>query len=105
MGSYRMNSEIPLQDSWDVIVVGGGPAGCTAAAAAAREGARTLLVEATSSLGGMGTSGLVPAWCPFSDLEQIIYRGLAVKVFESLKAQMPHVRKDAMDWVPMTRRS
>lgn len=101
MGSYRMDSEIPLQDSWDVIVVGGGPAGCTAAAAAAREGARTLLVEATSSLGGMGTSGLVPAWCPFSDLEQIIYRGLAVKVFESLKAQMPHVRKDAMDWVPI----
>lgn len=102
MKTYRMRSnEVPLQDNWDVIVVGGGPAGCTAAAAAAREGARTLLIEATGSLGGMGTSGLVPAWCPFSDMETIIYRGLAMKVFEALKAQMPHVDKDAMDWVPI----
>lgn len=95
------NKAIPLDESWDVIVAGGGPAGCTAAAAAAREGARTLLIEATSSLGGMGTSGLVPAWCPFSDKEKIIYRGLALKVFEALKQMMPHVGKDAMDWVPI----
>ncbi|WP_019911778.1 FAD-dependent oxidoreductase [Paenibacillus sp. HW567] len=101
MGSYRISREIPLQASWDVIVVGGGPAGCTAAAAAAREGARTLLIEATGSLGGMGTSGLVPAWCPFSDMQTIIYRGLALKVFEALKAQMPHVSKEAVDWVPI----
>lgn len=99
---YTLKSkQIPLNSSYDVIVVGGGPAGCTAAAAAAREGARTLLVEATGSLGGMGTSGLVPAWCPFSDKEKMVYRGLAAKVFNTLKAQMPHVREDAMDWVPI----
>lgn len=102
MATYRMrNNEIPLNNSWDVIVVGGGPAGCTAAVAAAREGAATLLIEATGSLGGMGTVGLVPAWCPFSDKEVVIYRGLAMKVFESLKEQMPHVSKEAMDWVPI----
>ncbi|WP_150275473.1 FAD-dependent oxidoreductase [Paenibacillus tepidiphilus] len=102
MKTYTMRrSEIPLRDEWDVIVVGGGPAGCTAAAAAAREGAKTLLIEATGSLGGMGTSGLVPAWCPFSDHEKMIYRGLARKVFEALKAQMPHVPQDALDWVPI----
>lgn len=100
--TYTLKSrQIPLNSSYDVIVVGGGPAGCTAAAAAAREGARTLLVEATGSLGGMGTSGLVPAWCPFSDKEKMVYRGLAAKVFNTLKAQMPHVREDAMDWVPI----
>lgn len=102
MDSFMLKSkEIPLNSSFDVIVVGGGPAGCTAAAAAAREGARTLLIEATGSLGGMGTSGLVPAWCPFSDKQKMIYRGLAAKVFETLRAQMPHVKADALDWVPI----
>jgi len=92
---------IPLDDSYDVIVVGGGPAGCTAATAAAREGAKTLLLEATGCLGGMGTSGLVPAWCPFSDREKIIYRGLAERVFAACRAGMPHVSEDALDWVPI----
>lgn len=92
---------IPLDDSWDVIVVGGGPAGCTAAIAAAREGAKTLLLEATGCLGGMGTSGLVPAWCPFSDHEKIVYRGLAQKVFERAKSGVVHVKKEDVDWVPI----
>ena len=37
--------------------MGGGPSGCAAATAAAREGAKTLLMEGTGALGGMGTSG------------------------------------------------
>lgn len=93
--------KISMDDSWDVIVIGGGPAGCAAAASSAREGARTLLVEATGCLGGMGTSGLVPAWCPFSDKEKIIYKGLAEKVFHQVKKGMPHVKEEAMDWVPI----
>jgi hypothetical protein len=93
--------DLPLDDSWDVIVVGGGPAGCAAAAASAREGAKTLLLEATGSLGGMGTSALVPAWTPFSDKEKIIYRGLAEKVLRECSAGMAHVKKDALDWVPI----
>ncbi len=64
------NQKIAIDSQWDVIVVGGGPAGCTAATAAAREGAKTLLIEATGQLGGMGTTGMIPAWCPFSDGEK-----------------------------------
>jgi hypothetical protein len=94
-------TSLPLNDSWDVIVVGGGPAGCTAAAAAAREGARTLLVEATGALGGMGTSGLVPAWCPFTDHERIIYGGLAEKVLKECMGGMPHVPPNQFDWTPI----
>ena len=90
-----------LNDSYDVIVIGGGPAGCTAATAAAREGAKTLLVEATGCLGGMGTSGLVPAWCPFSDKEKIIYKGLAERVFTETKRGMSQIEPEAMDWVPI----
>ncbi len=92
---------IPLDDRWDVVVAGGGPAGCTAAAAAAREGARTLLIEATGSLGGMGTSALVPAWCPFSDKERIIYGGLAERILKESKATTPHVPNEQVDWVPI----
>ena len=40
------NTKIAVDDRWDVIVIGGGPAGCTAAISAAREGAKTLLIEA-----------------------------------------------------------
>ena len=98
---YEMKSRnIPLNDDFDVIVAGGGPAGCTAAIAASREGAKTLLIEGTGALGGMGTSGLVPAWCPFSDKEKIIYGGLAQKIFEKSKAPA-HIDKNAMDWQPI----
>ena len=48
--------------SWDVLVCGGGPAGCAAALAARRAGCSVLLVEAQGQLGGMGTSGLVSHW-------------------------------------------
>jgi hypothetical protein len=92
---------LPFDDSWDVIVVGGGPSGCAAAVASVREGARTLLLEATGCLGGMGTSALVPAWTPFSDREKIIYRGIAERVFNACKAGMPHVPKEKLDWVPI----
>ena len=42
---------------YDVIVCGGGTAGCTAAIAAARNGAKVVLLEASPVLGGMLTEG------------------------------------------------
>ncbi len=93
--------DAPVADAYDVIVVGGGPSGCTAAAAAAREGARTLLIEGSGARGGSGTSALVPAWRPFSDKEIIIYRGLAEKVLTRAKEGMAHVAAVALDWVPI----
>ena len=47
-----------LKESYDVIVVGGGPGGLPAAIGAARMGCSTLLVERMSTLGGMAISGL-----------------------------------------------
>lgn len=49
----------PVVGEYDVIVVGGGPAGIGAAISAARMGANTLLVEKFGFLGGMWTAGLV----------------------------------------------
>lgn len=44
--------------TYDVAVIGGGPGGFPAAIAAARAGARTILVERTAALGGAAASGL-----------------------------------------------
>ena len=48
---------LPLYGDYDVVVVGGGPAGLAASVSAARHGANVLLVERYGFLGGMGTAG------------------------------------------------
>lgn len=51
----------------DVVVVGGGPGGHSAAVAAARNGAKTVLIERYGHLGGMSTGGLVTLIHSLSD--------------------------------------
>ncbi len=59
MEQISYQKEIPLYGEYDVVVLGGGPSGVCAAISAARQGAKTLLVEAMPALGGMATGGLV----------------------------------------------
>ncbi len=87
---------VPLEDSWDVIVVGGGPAGCAAAIAAARQGAKTLLIEREGALGGMGTLGLVPWFCGYADGEKVIAQGIAERVRQELCTH----GKQGANWAP-----
>ncbi|GGB52088.1 FAD-dependent oxidoreductase [Deinococcus soli (ex Cha et al. 2016)] len=73
-----------LDRDWDVIVAGGGTAGAIAGIAAARSGARTLVVEAQGSLGGTGTNAWVtPLMRNVAD-GQNLNRGLT----EELKARL-----------------
>ncbi|MDP3851352.1 MAG: FAD-dependent oxidoreductase [Luteolibacter sp.] len=53
----------PVSGRFDVAVIGGGSAGLAAAVTAARQGARTLLIERHGCLGGMGTAALVHTFC------------------------------------------
>src|ERR1700682_3846813 len=54
---------VPLYGEYEVVVLGGGPAGIAAAVAAARAGRRTLLMERYGFLGGMGTAAGVTNFC------------------------------------------
>ncbi|MBV8147544.1 MAG: FAD-dependent oxidoreductase, partial [Candidatus Eremiobacteraeota bacterium] len=56
----------------EVLVVGGGNAGCAAALAAARSGARVLLVERYGFLGGTATASMVGPWMTFHSGEDRI---------------------------------
>jgi hypothetical protein len=54
---------VPVRGEYEVVVLGGGPAGIAAAAAAAGHGRKTLLVERYGFLGGMGTAAGVTNFC------------------------------------------
>ncbi|MBR4102880.1 MAG: FAD-dependent oxidoreductase [Thermoguttaceae bacterium] len=58
-GVVRPSAVVPTISETDVLVVGGGPAGCVAAISAARAGAKTTLVERYGHFGGLATGGLV----------------------------------------------
>jgi hypothetical protein len=53
------SKEIPVYGEFDVIVVGGGVAGFPAAIAAARNGAKTLIIERFPYFGGTATASLM----------------------------------------------
>lgn len=72
----------------EVVVAGGGPAGYAAALAAARSGAKTLLIERYGYLGGVGTNSLVSGFSSgFHDGERMIIGGLYQEMRDKLFQQ------------------
>lgn len=70
---------------FDVVVAGGGPAGTVAAIAAAREGAKTLLVEQHGYLDGMLTAAGVGPQMTFHAGDTQVVRGIAEEIICRLK--------------------
>lgn len=78
---------VPIFAETDVLVVGGGPAGVTAAVAAARLGARVILAERYNHLGGLSTGGLVIWIDRMSGWDgKLLIRGLAEEMLDRLPA-------------------
>ena len=92
--TYSLQRAIPVEEGYDVVVAGGGPAGCGAAIAAARLGAKVLLLEGSGCLGGMGTSGMVSLWYEISDGERMIVGGIVREIIETMfsRGQLPNGR-------------
>lgn len=86
---------------YDVLVVGGGNAGCAAALAAARHGAKTLLVERYGFLGGTATAAMVGPWMTFHSGSKRIVGGIAQEIVERLqrKGGSPGHVYDSSDYV------
>ncbi len=78
---------LPVFDSADVVVLGAGSAGCTAAIAAARAGADTLLVERYGFLGGASTMVLdsfYGFYIPGNDARRVV-GGIPWEIVERLR--------------------
>ena len=81
------SAEAPVLADVDVLVCGGGPAGTAAAIAAARMGARTLIIERYNHLGGLATGGQVILLPPFTDSGRDIIGGIGMETRERLVAR------------------
>lgn len=73
--------------TYDVAVVGGGPSGVAAAIAAARKGAKTILIEQNGYLGGMLTAGGVGPQMTFHAGKKQVICGIPDEIVERLKKE------------------
>lgn len=86
----------PVAGDYDVVVAGAGPAGVPAAIAAARTGAKTLLLEAGSCLGGVWTRGIL-TWV--FDIEKT---GIGNEIMSRLRSRDAFVEADGKGRVNFT---
>jgi hypothetical protein len=85
MDSFTESRTVRIKDEYDVIIIGGGIAGVSAAVAARRGGMRVLIIEKGVALGGLATSGLVVFYlCALCD-------GYGRKIMSGIAEELLHL--------------
>ena len=95
-GTVPYSRSLPVKVTADVFVAGGGPAGVAAAVAAARHGAKVVLAESHTCLGGMSTAGKVMVFMPWGDGIHPLADGFGSRVKARL-AKESHIKGPAHD--------
>ena len=85
MEKIQLTREAAVAGTYDVVVCGGGPAGFIAAIAAAREGAKTALIEQYGFLGGAATNSLVTPLSVFTYNGEKVIGGIPWEFLERLE--------------------
>lgn len=85
MNYHFTGRDLPVYGEYDVFVAGGGTAGMMAALAAARAGAKTLVVERYNCLGGNVTAGMMTTTWTFNDQQKQIVKGLPYEFIQRLE--------------------
>jgi NADPH-dependent 2,4-dienoyl-CoA reductase/sulfur reductase-like enzyme len=76
--------DVPVVSRSDVVVVGGGPAGVSAAVSAARSRASVTLIERYPALGGLASGGMVLVLDDMSNGPEISVTGIVSEYVERL---------------------
>jgi len=77
--------QVPVAGSADLVVVGGGPAGISAAVAGARQGLSVILLERYPYLGGLASGGMVLVLDDMCNGQEISVRGICGEMIDRME--------------------
>ncbi len=88
----KFEGQVVREIETDVCVVGAGSAGCAAAIAAGREGAKVALIERQKRLGGTGSNAFVSNWegGPGDEIARELYERMRASGGAGVAKERPH---------------